>query len=133
MTMNKNNIAATVDEYLNTLPGDVRETLQKVREAVKEAAPKAEEVISYQIPTYKYLGALVHFAAFKNHCSFFGVSKSLLQKFEKELKPFKISGTTIHFSVDEPLPAALVKKLVKERIKQNESLALARKNKITTK
>lgn len=133
MTMSKNHIAATVDEYLDAIPDDVRKMLRKVREAIKEAAPKAEEVISYQIPTYKYLGPVVHFAAFKNHCSFFGVSKSLLQNFEKELRPFKVSGTTIHFSVDNPLPAALVKKFVKERIKQNELLALAKKNKIISR
>jgi uncharacterized protein YdhG (YjbR/CyaY superfamily) len=133
MTMSKNHFAATVDEYLDALPDDVRKMLRKVRETIKEAAPKAEEVISYQIPTYKYLGAVVHFAAFKNHCSFFGVSKSLLQKFEKELRLFKVSGTTIHFSVDNPLPAALVKKFVKERIKQNELLALAKKNKIISR
>jgi len=131
--MSKNHIAATVDEYLDAIPDDVRKMLRKVREAIKEAAPKAEEVISYQIPTYKYLGPVVHFAAFKNHCSFFGVSKSLLQNFEKELRPFKVSGTTIHFSVDNPLPAALVKKFVKERIKQNELLALAKKNKIISR
>lgn len=120
MAMSKGSIPATVDEYLNALPAGVRSTLEKVRKAIKEAAPKAEEVISYQIPTYKYFGALVHFAAFKDHCSFFGVSKRLLEKFKEELQPYKVSGTTIHFWAGKPLPSAVVKKMVKARIKENE-------------
>lgn len=122
MAMRKHNIVATVDEYMDALPEKERAVLQKIRTIIKSAAPKAEEVISYQIPTYKYFGALVHFAAFKNHCSFFGVSKSLFDTFKGELEPFKISGKTIHFTVDNPLPATVVRKLVKARLKENEYL-----------
>lgn len=114
------NIPTTVDEYLDNLPKEVRTTLQKLREIIKSAAPKAEEIISYQIPTYKYFGALVHFAAFEKHCSFFVVNKSILKTFEKELEPYKTSGTTIHFSPARPLPAALIKKIVSVRMKENE-------------
>lgn len=131
MTMTKGNIPATVDEYLYALPADVKSTLEKVRQAIKEAAPKAEEVISYQIPGYKYKGPLVYFAAFKNHCSFFGASRSLLENFKKELQPYKIAGTTIHFTPDKPLPSSLVKKLVKARIKDNEERMFAKKNKMS--
>ena len=127
--MNKENIPASVDAYMNGLPGNVRSSLEKIRQAIKAAAPKAEEVISYQIPTYKYLGALVHFAAFKNHCSFFGVSKTLIDTFKKELQPFKTSGTTIQFTAENPLPATLVKKLVKARMKENEIKAAAKTKK----
>lgn len=117
---NKTRVAQNVDEYLGSLSVPVRTMLEKVRAAIKKAAPKAEELISYQIPTYKYKGALVHFAAFKDHCSFYGVSKNMLKAFEKELSPFKVSGTTIHFHSDKPLPSALIQKMVRERVKENE-------------
>lgn len=112
--------AKDVDAYLATVPEDTRVVLQKLREAIKSAAPEAEELISYQMPAYRYKGRLVYFAAFKNHCSFFGVSQSVLKKFSKELEPFDVSGTTIHFSADKPLPATLVKKIVRARVKENE-------------
>lgn len=118
--------ARTVDEYLAALPVDVRIALEKLRHTIRTAAPKAEEVISYQIPSYKYKGPLVHFAAFAKHCSLFGVSRPMLETFKKELKDHKISGTTIHFTPGNPLPAAVVKKMVKMRVKQNEKLAAAK-------
>jgi uncharacterized protein YdhG (YjbR/CyaY superfamily) len=119
--------AKNVDEYLNALPEAVRTTLEKVRQTIKAAAPKAEEVISYQIPTYKYMGPLVHFAAFKNHSSLIVVNKTILKIFDKELQSYKTSGTTIHFTPDKPLPAALVQKIVKTRIKENEERKAASK------
>jgi uncharacterized protein YdhG (YjbR/CyaY superfamily) len=109
----------TVDEYLNELPDIVRKTLTQVRKAVISAAPKAEEVISYRIPLYKYNGHLVGFMAFSKHCSFVTMSYSVINAFKNELKPYDVSGTTIHFPLDKPLPSALVKKLVKARIKEN--------------
>jgi 3-methyladenine DNA glycosylase AlkD/uncharacterized protein YdhG (YjbR/CyaY superfamily) len=115
-------IAATVDEYLQSLPAEQAALLEKVRKAIKTAAPKAEEVISYRIPTYKQKGALVHFAAFKNHCSLVVPHKDVLETFAAELKPFKINGVTIHFTPENPLPASIVQKIVKMRIKQNEAL-----------
>ncbi|HEY0677264.1 MAG TPA: DUF1801 domain-containing protein [Chitinophagaceae bacterium] len=119
-------VPKNVDEYLNALPDDVRITLEQLRQTIRTAAPKAEEVISYQIPTYKYKGALVHFAAFKDHCSFFGVSKDIISIFAKELEPFKAAGTTIHFSPQKPLPSSLVKKMVKARVKENEERSAAK-------
>jgi uncharacterized protein YdhG (YjbR/CyaY superfamily) len=113
--------ARDVDAYLAALPKEVRTTLEKLRKAIKAAAPMAEETISYGIPAFKYHGPLVFFAAFKNHCSFFAVGKSLIEKLSGELEPYDVSGTTIHFSPQNPLPAALVKKIVKARIAQNES------------
>ncbi|HBZ00766.1 MAG TPA: hypothetical protein DEO84_05525 [candidate division Zixibacteria bacterium] len=109
-----------VDAYLASVPPDMRAVLQKLRNTIKSAAPQAEEVISYQMPAYKYKGVLVYFAAFKNHCSLFPASKSILKIFENELKRFEASGATIHFTVEQPLPATLVRKIVKARIKQNE-------------
>jgi uncharacterized protein YdhG (YjbR/CyaY superfamily) len=113
-------VPVNVDEYIDGFPESIRTTLQKVRQSIKAAAPKAEEIISYQIPTYKYLGALVHFAAFENHCSLYVVSKAILKEFAKELQTFKTSGTTIHFTSDKPLSSTLIKKIVKTRVRQNE-------------
>jgi uncharacterized protein YdhG (YjbR/CyaY superfamily) len=113
--------AKNVDEYLAAAPEEARPVLVKLRKTIRASAPMAEEVISYQIPTYRYHGPLVHFAAFKSHCSFFGVSKSVMDRLSNELKPWDTSGTTIHFSAKNPLPASLVKKIVKARIEENEA------------
>jgi uncharacterized protein YdhG (YjbR/CyaY superfamily) len=102
-------VPKTIDEYLATVPEPARSTLNKIR-----------ATISYQIPTFKYKGGLVAFAAFKNHCSFFPMSSSLVGEFKDELKNFPTSKGTIRFPVDKPLPAPLVKKLVKARVAQNE-------------
>ncbi len=112
----------TVEEYLNMLPIGVRKTLEQVRKAIKSAAPNAEEVINYRIPLYKHRGHLVGFVAFKNHCSFITMSHSVVKAFKNELKPYDVSGTTIHFSPDKPLPSTLVKKLVRARINENEKI-----------
>jgi uncharacterized protein YdhG (YjbR/CyaY superfamily) len=114
--------AKTVDEYLSALPAAERNMLEQIRQSIKAAAPNAEEVISYNIPTYKYKGPLVHFAAFKNHCSFVVVSKTIATIFEKEIAGFENSGRTIHFTADKPIPAGLIKKIVKHRVKENEGL-----------
>lgn len=113
-------LAKNVDEYLDNLPPKVKETLENIRSEIKKAAPMAEEVISYRIPTYKYKGALVHFMAHEKYCSFFVVNKSILELFKDELKDFETSGTTIHFTVEKPLPLNIVERIVKERIRQNE-------------
>lgn len=113
----------TVDDYVAAVPKEDRDVLENLRNTIKSAAPEAEEVISYGIPTYKYKGPLVHFAAFKNHLSFYGVNKSLLETVKDELKDHKLSGTTIHFSAKNPLPEEFVKKIVQKRIEQNEERA----------
>jgi len=113
--------ARTVEEYLAALPEAQRAALERVRRAVRDAAPEAEEVISYRMPGYRYKGMLVYFAAFEDHLSFFGAGKGLVKTFSEELEPFDVSGSTIRFSVEHPLPAALVKKMVKARVRENES------------
>ncbi len=113
--------AKNVDEYLAAVPDEVRPVLEKLRRTIWAAAPMAEEIISHQIPTFIYHGPLVHFAAFRNHCSFIGVSKPVIDRFSSELKLWDTSGTTIHFSAKNPLPASLVKKIVKARIEENEA------------
>jgi uncharacterized protein YdhG (YjbR/CyaY superfamily) len=115
--------AKDVDAYLAAAPKEQRTVLENLREAIKTAAPQAEELISYQIPTYKYHGPLVHFVARESYCSFIAVSKTVLEKFKDELAGFDTSGTTIHFTAENPLPAALVKKIVKARMAENEAQA----------
>jgi uncharacterized protein YdhG (YjbR/CyaY superfamily) len=110
-----------VDEYLAGVPQPARGTLNKIRAAIRSAAPpQATETISYGIPAFKYKGVLVWFAAFSNHCSLFPTS-SVIEAFKNELKGFSTSKGTIQFPTDKPLPAALVKKLVKARVAQIES------------
>jgi uncharacterized protein YdhG (YjbR/CyaY superfamily) len=111
----------TVDEYLAGVPEPARTTLKKIRAMIRSVVPpEATETISYQMPTFRYKGAIVAFAAFSKHCSFFPMGASVLDAFESELKGFRTSKGTLHFALDKPLPTALVKKLVKARIAQNE-------------
>jgi uncharacterized protein YdhG (YjbR/CyaY superfamily) len=110
----------TVDAYLATLPEEARATLEKIRKTIKAVAPKATEVISYQMPMYKQHGMLVGFAAFKDHCSFFPGANPIATH-KDELKAYDTSKGTIRFPIGKPLPAALVKKLVKARIAENEA------------
>ena len=118
----KGNVAPkNVDEYLAGVPEPARSTLNRVRAAIRSAAPpEATEAISYRMPTFRYKGALLGFAAFSNHCSLFPMSLSVMETFKNELKDFHTSKGTIRFPVDKPLADALVKKLVKARIAQNE-------------
>jgi uncharacterized protein YdhG (YjbR/CyaY superfamily) len=112
----------SVEEYLKAQPVDFRIVLEKLRAQIKAAAPKAEESISYGMPAYKYKGALVYFGAFKNHCSFFPGSASILSNRE-DLKGFTIAKGTIQFTPEKPIPASLVKSIVKERVIENETRA----------
>jgi uncharacterized protein YdhG (YjbR/CyaY superfamily) len=115
-------VAKNVDEYLAGLPEPARSTLKRVRAVIRSMVPaETTEVISYGIPTFKYKQGLVAFAAFRDHCSFFPMGSSVLDAFKEELKGFRVSKGTLHFPLDRPLPAALVKKIVKARIAQNEA------------
>jgi len=106
----------TVDEYLAHVPEPARSTLNQVRAAIRSALPpEATETISYRIPAFKHKKVLVWFAAFSDHCSLFPTA-SVIEEFKSELKGFSTSKGTIHFPVDKPLPAALVRKMVKARL-----------------
>jgi uncharacterized protein YdhG (YjbR/CyaY superfamily) len=116
-----NGAPKNVDEYLAGVPEPARSTLNKIRVAIRSAVPtEATEAISYGIPAFKHKGSLVWYAAFSNHCSLFPTA-SVIEAFKSELKGFSTSKGTIHFPTDKPLPTALVKKLVKARVAQNES------------
>ena len=118
----KRRLPKDMDEYLARVPEPARSTLNKVRAMIRSVVPEeTTEGISYGIPTFKYKGGLVAFAAFKNHCSFFPMGSSVLDAFQKELKDFRVTKGTLHFPLDKPLPAALVKKIVRARIAQNET------------
>lgn len=115
---------AEVDAYLARVPEPARTTLEKMRAIIRAAAPKAAtEAISYKIPSFHYKGALVWYAAFKKHCSFFPMNLDVFNEFAEELKTYKISKGTIQFPIDKPLPKALVTKIVKARVVLNEAKA----------
>jgi len=118
--------AKTVDEYLSTVGDEQRAALEKLRQVIRSAAPKAEECISYQMPTFKQKGVLVCFGAFRNHCSFFPGAKPV-ETHKEELRSFETSKGTIRFTVDKPIPATLIRKMVKERIAENELRAAKKK------
>ena len=109
----------TVDDYLAGLAPDERAVLERVRRTIQEAAPDAEERISYRIPLYRQNGDVVGFAAFKDHLSLFVTDSSVGERFADELEGFEVNNTTIHFSVDNPLPADLVERIVRYRVEQN--------------
>jgi uncharacterized protein YdhG (YjbR/CyaY superfamily) len=112
----------TIDEYLVTVKPDQRRALEKLRKAIHAVAPKAEECISYGIPAFRLNGrSLVFFGAWANHCSFYPGSSKTLKKFRNDLKDFRVTKGTIRFSRDNPLPPALVKKLVKARIAERRT------------
>jgi len=122
MRMSNSKVPKDIDEYLAGVPEPARTTLSKVRTAIRSAVPaEASEAITYRMPTFKYKGSLLAFAAFKNHCSLFPMSLSVIAAFKKELKDFPTAKGTIHFPLDQPLPATLLKRIVKARVAQNET------------
>ena len=111
----------TVEEYMSRVPEPARSTLNKMRAIIRSVVPEGTaEVISYGIPTFRHKRSIVAIAAFKDHCSFFPMGSSVLDAFSDELKDFRVAKGTLHFPIDKPMPAALVKKIVKARIAQNK-------------
>jgi len=110
----------TIDGYIKTFPKDIQKILETVRQAIKKAAPEAEEAISYQMPTFKLNGNLVHFAAFKNHIGFYP-TPSGTEKFKKEISVYRSGKGSIQFPIDKPMPLSLIKKIVKYRIRENSN------------
>jgi len=111
----------TVDEFIASFPKSVRDVLEELRRVIRESAPGAEETISYGIPTFDLNGRhLVHFSAYKHHVGFYPTSSGI-EAFKKELSSFKTSRGTVQFPLDKPIPFDLVRKIVRFRVKQNES------------
>ncbi|HWN88165.1 MAG TPA: DUF1801 domain-containing protein [Chitinophagaceae bacterium] len=124
--MGKMQTSASVDEYIATADPQAKKALRDIRRTIKGAAPKAEEVISYQIPGYKYHGMLVFFAAWKNHISLYPAPWSA-ESLKKEMSAYEGSKGTIKFPLDKAMPLTLIKKMVKYRMKENEMRASLKK------
>ncbi len=112
------NKPTTIDQYINGFPNEIQELLEKMRITIKQAAPDAEEAISYAMPTFKLKGNLVHFAAFKNHIGFYPTSTGT-EAFKKELVDYKSSKGAVQFPLGKPLPLELVAEIVKFRVIEN--------------
>ena len=114
--------AKNIDEYIADSPVDVQPLLQKVRTAIRRAAPKAEEAIKYQMPTFVLNGNLIHFAGYKNHIGLYPGSKPI-EEFKDELTRYEVSKGTIRLPLDKPIPLGLISRITKFCVKRN----LARK------
>lgn len=111
----------TIEEYHNIFPAELQERMLSIRSVIHDVVPEVEEVISYQIPCFKYKGYLVYYSAYAKHISLsYPFSEALLKKFEKELKQYKVSKSAIQFPTNEVLPLALIKRIVEFRKKENE-------------
>ncbi|MBO9561659.1 MAG: DUF1801 domain-containing protein [Niastella sp.] len=120
----------TIDEYHKNFSGETVERMETIRSIVKKAAPDAEEVISYQIPCFKYHGYLVYYSAYKSHISLSSPwSKALLAEFKTELARYNVSKSAIQLPNDEPLPTTLIKKIVQFRMKENKENEVTKKKK----
>jgi uncharacterized protein YdhG (YjbR/CyaY superfamily) len=123
--------AKDVDAYISAQPEKVKAILEKIRKTIKDAAPDAEEVISYQMPAFRYHGMLVYFAAWKNHIGFYPVS-SAISKFKKELSAYESAKGSVKFPLDKPMPFGLISKIVNFRVKENLEKA-SQKSKVKSK
>lgn len=115
---NQKAIYKTIDEYIAAFPPDVREKLEKLRKVIKEAAPGAEEKISYQMPAFYLHGVLVYFAAYKKHIGFYPTPAGI-EAFKRELSEYKGSKGAVQFPLDKPLPYDLIKRIVEFRVAGN--------------
>lgn len=118
----------SVDQYIASFPPPVQTLLQEIRSIIRKEVPQAEEVISYGMPGYKLNGLLVWFAGNKEHIGFYP-SASPIEVFKKELEPYKTSKGAIQFPFDKPFPKALIQKIVRYRVEENEEKAALKKKK----
>ena len=119
--------SASIDAYIAQQPQLFRSTLEELRFLIKSVIPEAEETISYQVACFKYLYMLVGMGVSKRYCSLYVMSTGLMKRMNHDLKGVKVSGTTLHFIPNEPLPKALIKKIVKARMKENKERASNKK------
>ena len=118
-----------IDEYIAGFPNNVREILEQIRMTIREAAPDAEETISYQIPTFTLKGKyLIYFAAYKKHIGLYPAPRGV-EKFKKELSLYEGGKGTVRFPLDKPIPFGLLKRIVKFRVQQNLERAKAKPKK----
>lgn len=119
----------TIDEYIAIFPKEVQEILGELRATIQEAAPEAKETISYQMPTFRQNGILVHFAAFKNHIGFYP-TPSGIENFKEELSAYESAKGSVKFPIDQPLPLDTITKIVKFRVQENLEKAAEKSKKI---
>lgn len=108
----------TIDEYIETFPAGIQETLEELRRTIREAAPNAEETISFQIPTFEQEGIVVHFAAFDEHIGFYP-TPSGMTAFDEELSAYEGGKGSVKFPLDEPIPFDLVREITEYRVEEN--------------
>jgi uncharacterized protein YdhG (YjbR/CyaY superfamily) len=119
---------SSIDEYIAGFPEEIQKKLREIQQIIKEAAPDAQEKISYQMPTYYLHGNLVHFAGYKKHIGFYP-APSGLAAFQDEISKYPNSKGAVQFPLDKPLPIDLVKKIVSFRVKENLEKATIKKKK----
>lgn len=125
--MKKTAPAKTPDQYIAGFPADVKKRLEQMRETIRTNAPDAVEGISYGMPGFKYLGKpLVYFAGYENHIGFYATPTGH-EAFKKDLAGYKTGKGSVQFPLTEPLPLALIKKIVLFRVKENEGMATTKK------
>ncbi len=110
----------TIDEYIRSFPAEVRTVLEKIRETIRQAAPDAVEAVSYRMPAFKLNGTLVYFAAFKDHIGFYPLPAGI-KALEAEIKPYVSGKGTLRFPLDQPVPFALIARIVAARARQNRA------------
>ena len=110
--------AKNIDEYIADFPGDAQAAMQKVRATIRKAAPKAEEAIKYQIPTFVLNGNLIHFGGYKNHIGLYPGSRAV-EEFKDELTGYKLSKGTVQLPLDKPMPVGLISKITKFCVQRN--------------
>lgn len=120
----------TVDDYIAGQPENYRKSLQELCSLIKSEVPQVTEIISYGIPIFKYLYDLVGIGAAKKHIGFYTMIGDLEEKYKDELNGVKAVGTTLHLPVEGPFPEKLLIKIIKQRVKENEARAAAKKNKL---
>jgi uncharacterized protein YdhG (YjbR/CyaY superfamily) len=111
---------SSIDEYIETFPTLVQEKLQEIRLTIHESAPEATEAISYQMPTFKLNGNLVHFAAYEHHIGFYPIPTGM-EAFKEELSHYKTGKGSVQFPLDQPLPLDLIRRIVEFRVKENQA------------
>ncbi len=117
-----------IDEYIAGFPEDIQEKLERLRAVIRKAAPQATEIISYNMPAFALEGSLVYFAGYKHHIGFYPTSTPM-KVFREEIAVYKNSKGAIQFPLDKPIPAGLVTRIVKFRVKENKERAALKKKK----
>ena len=115
---------ADIDDYIERFPSDVQKILQKIRKTIQKAAPDAVEAISYQIPTFRLNGNLIHFAAYQHHIGLYPRPRDV-KEFEKEIARYEGGKGTLQFPLDEPVPYDLITRITKYRVQKNVEAAAA--------